>query len=240
MRLINGIWGWRHNQTIDFYGTPNETEEEFKNNLNLMPADWPYRTKKITYQFNSLGHRAVEPDTLSDGYLLFGGCSHTEGVGLAVEDTYPAFISRQLGIDYYNIAQGGTGPDVLSHNIIMFVTMLKVKPACVIIQWPEIERFFTVSVVNHEMRGDLHNTSSLGRDPILKFSLENEIFSGLNNYYKIFLLEFLQNLNIPVVIASRHFPERPDLARDLLHFGILSNQKAAEILLPTIKRTLKI
>jgi hypothetical protein len=240
VRLVSGIWGQRHNETVDFYGTPNETEESFNNNLVKMPNDWVYRTKKVTYQSNRLGHRSCDPDLLTDDYLLFGGCSHSEGVGLAIEDTYPSVVSKKLDRDYYNISIGGTGPDLLCHNIIMFITMLKVKPSCVIIQWPEIERFITAEIVNHELRGILHNTTMVDRDPILNFSLEHRIFSNLNLYYKAFLKEFLRNQNIPFIEVQGLYSQRVDYARDLAHLGIQSNLKAAEAVVNYINRTLKI
>ena len=60
---------------------------------------------------NFTGERAQE--IILNNYILFTGCSHTKGVGLALEDTYPYLLAQKLNCDYYNLALGGTGQDVM-------------------------------------------------------------------------------------------------------------------------------
>jgi DNA polymerase III alpha subunit len=47
-----------------------------------------------------------------NNYILFIGCSHTEGIGLELQTTYPYLVSEELKCDYYNLGLGGTGIDV--------------------------------------------------------------------------------------------------------------------------------
>ena len=81
--------------------TGSDDAERFEKNLTQLPKDWIYRTKEIIYNYNSLGFRCKEPNELDfDNYVLFTGCSHTEGVGLALEDTYPYKIAEHLKTDF--------------------------------------------------------------------------------------------------------------------------------------------
>ena len=88
-------------------------------NLVKMPKDWYYRTHPITYEFNSFGHRSKELNAVDlENYILFTGCSHTEGVGLELSKTYSNIASQNIGSDYYNLGLGSTGIDILMHNLI--------------------------------------------------------------------------------------------------------------------------
>ena len=50
----------------------------------------------------------VRYDDDQDNYILFIGCSHTMGVGLELEKTYPHILSEKLKMDYYNLAVPAT------------------------------------------------------------------------------------------------------------------------------------
>jgi hypothetical protein len=97
-----------------------ESEENYKLNLLSQPNDWEYRTKQIRYKYNSLGHRSCELHELPKDYLLFAGCSFTEGIGLKLEDTYSHIVSQQLGLGYYNLGlvQGFVNSNITSQQFI--------------------------------------------------------------------------------------------------------------------------
>ena len=90
------------NTTLAYRGL--DSEENLHINLASQPNDWYYRNKTITYQYNEYGHRCKSIHDIDlDNYILFAGCSHTEGVGLELETTFPYLVSNQLGNDYYNM-----------------------------------------------------------------------------------------------------------------------------------------
>ena len=72
---------------------------------------------------------------------MFIGCSHTEGIGLKLEDTYPYLLSNKLDCDYYNLGIAATGIDVLKYNLIIWFTKVKKPPKLLILQWPNSARF---------------------------------------------------------------------------------------------------
>jgi hypothetical protein len=113
-------------------------------NLKSQPADWYYRTNKISYVRNSNGHRCKEiTDIDLDNYILYTGCSHTEGIGLKLEDTYPYLLSQKLKCDYYNLSIGGTGIDAVNYNLSMWFAKIKKPPKLLILQWPNVTRAIT-------------------------------------------------------------------------------------------------
>ena len=115
----------------------SDTKKLFEENLKIKPDDWYYRTNQISYVRNNNGHRCKNIEEIDlDNYILFAGCSHTEGIGLKLEDTYPYLLSKEMNCDYYNLSMGGIGVDVLSYNLITWFAKIKRPPKLLIVQWP--------------------------------------------------------------------------------------------------------
>jgi len=124
----------------DFSGT--DTIELYKQNLKNNPIDWYYRDVTITYERNSSGHRCKEIDSVDfDNYILAVGCSFTEGIGLELDKTYASVLAKLLHCDYYNLSVGGSGIDVMFHNLFVWLASQPKKPKLIVIQWPSAERF---------------------------------------------------------------------------------------------------
>ena len=140
LSLNNDFLGYHH-QEHNVLFTGSDTQESFDNNLKTKPNDWYYRTNQISYVRNNNGHRCKNIEELDlDNYILFAGCSHTEGIGLKLEDTYPYLLSQKLSCDYYNLSIGGTGIDVLNYNLVTWFAKIKKPPKLLIVQWPHIVR----------------------------------------------------------------------------------------------------
>lgn len=100
----------------------SDDEELFNKNLTTKPQDWFYRNNPITYKMNSLGFRCQELSDIDlNDYILFLGDSHTEGLGLHLEHTYPYKVSKKLNKSYFNLGIGGTGADVMFCNLITWL-----------------------------------------------------------------------------------------------------------------------
>ena len=120
------------------------TKESFEKSLLNESSEWYYRDKIITYERNELGHRSKSIDQIDlDNYLLFTGCSFTEGIGNLLEDTYPYLVSQKNNIDYYNLGLGGSGIDAMFFNLIQWISHVPKKPKALIVQWPNIARFLS-------------------------------------------------------------------------------------------------
>lgn len=125
-----------------FSGT--DTKAVYEKNLKILPDDWHYRSKKIFYRRNSLGYRTKELSEVNqDNFFITYGCSFTEGVGLAEDETWPHATAELLDMDYLNYGLGGGGPETVYLNSLCFLKNSPIKPKFVIIQWPSIGRQIT-------------------------------------------------------------------------------------------------
>jgi hypothetical protein len=93
-------------------------------------------------EYNSLGFRSKEPDDLDfDNYILFAGCSHAVGVGVEIDESFPAIVAKEFGCDYYNLSVGGGGIDAVEHNIMMWFLKYDKHPKYIVIEWPNWQRY---------------------------------------------------------------------------------------------------
>lgn len=77
-----------------------------------------------------------------DNYVLFTGTSHTHGVGVEIEESFPYLVSKYFNYDYFNLAVGGTGTDVIEHNLLVWSYMFRDhQPKYVFVEWPPEERY---------------------------------------------------------------------------------------------------
>lgn len=235
--LKDGVWGHHHNSTLDFYEIPIDSPSAYKGNLERLPGDWEYRTKSVNYKYNSAGHRSIDLKDVQKNYLLFTGCSFTEGVGVSYDDMYSTKIANQLGKQHYNLGLGGSGVDLLVHNLIMFLTLIKIKPSAVLIQWPDFNRYLTVEQNGPELWGIVNTASN--NDKLFKLTEELSTFKNLNLYYRQILLTYLKSVRIPyheiwfnnmswVDTDKTTKLEIVDRARDLMHPGSKSNDILAK------------
>jgi hypothetical protein len=244
LSFYQGFFGNDATLTVDFVGSDHEGR--FKENLNTQPDDWYYRTRKITYSYNSLGHRCKDVKDIDlDNYLLFAGCSHAEGIGLELEKTYSYRVAEMLGCDYYNLALGGSGIDLMTHNLTMWNNYVPKKPKALIILWPHETRFLTTGY-NECIR--LHIMPEKNDDCIRMHLMSdrndktrNFIVAGTDvnffNARKQFSEILISNLYDGCKIIHAGWNDYPrdlslwlgnkDFARDLAHSGIEDNEKFA-------------
>jgi len=81
-------------------------------------------------------------DIDANNYVLFAGTSHTEGVGVDVEQSYPYLVAEHFNYDYFNLSIGGTGTDVIEHNLLNWSYLFRDhQPQYVFIEWPPEQRY---------------------------------------------------------------------------------------------------
>lgn len=231
-------------QKYGFIGheTTNKTEQwegdgalvNYQNALKEMPNDWYYRDAPVSYTYNSLGHRSKDIENVDlDNYILFIGCSHTMGIGMEADKIYPHLLAQKLNCDYYNLALGATGMDIVLHNLTIWFTTVAKKPKALIIQWPDITRLTTGSSIhNLEPRGLWYNNEEYNR--FVSLGMDIEFFEAR----KLMAHYIVQSFQVPTVYFGLEkvipFDESTiiepiiDKARDLGHPGIKSHQLFAE------------
>ena len=217
----------------EFYQGDDETL--YDKSVKTQPEDWYYRTNGVGYSFNSRGHRCKNIEDIDlDNYILFSGCSHTMGTGLAQNHSYVHLVSNMLGLDYYNLALGGSGIDVVEHNILTWWSKINKKPRYVVLQIPDHSRYISY---NAEHRTISPRGTWSSSDDDWKFVASAEE-SGMYYARKALTYELIKNVvDVPlftfnfanqVNYGSEYWGLRcEDYARDLCHGGIKTNEKIA-------------
>lgn len=229
IRLNNDFLGFEPNRVKEWSGM--DTAEAFAKNRLMQPPDWYYRNKKIEYSYNSNGHRCKEiADIDMSNYILFAGCSHTEGVGLELEKTYPCLISNKLGCDYYNLAIGGTGVDIVAHNIVTWVSKVKKQPKAICIQLPEITRIVLKQVTNSIP--SFYPAGAWDKKPSTRMFLASGEEIGFFNARVALFRNLMKTVaKCPLYEYTSSPVTKTDWARDRGHAGIDSNIEYANNIL---------
>jgi len=234
-KLYNGLYGNPdHNATFSRVGS--DSEVKFKNNLTKQPTDWLYRTKDVNYKRNSRGHRCAE--TVNDGFIMFIGCSITEGIALALEDTYPYIVSKALNKEYYNLALNGFGPDMVSLNLSNWFKYVNVTPSLIVMQWPEVHRKFEINSLNEAVPigpwGDRSDNKEYISKEMWKDYEKVITTSYMEHYFNVLrttTLNYLESKGIEVYEIMPNDVVTIDYARDLAHPGIESHKLLASKIL---------
>lgn len=213
----------------------SDSYEEFEKIAKTQPKDWEYFTKEITYIRNSHGHRCKEILNLDKEFILFIGCSLTEGISLPIKDTFAYKLSKDLKVDYYNLGVSACGPDLTALNLSYWFKNIKLVPKFIVLQWPAVHRKFE--------KGAEDTLLPIGPWIIDRFdfvdpNLKQTFTTGVNsNYFDHYFdvlrattLAYLDFLNIPVIELFADDFERMDFARDLTHPGVKSNDRIVSII----------
>jgi hypothetical protein len=228
--------GYVNNQRYQPF-SGSDTVELFAKNLKNKPNDWYYRTAKINYTRNDVGHRCKNIDEINlENYILFVGCSHTEGIGLELEKSYPYRTSQNLDCDYYNLAIGGSGIDVAIHNLTIWFNKIQKRPKHLIFQIPSLHRFCsTLSPATDVPAVGMYNIHSKNKN-VSDFILTGEAFNYWNSLYELSIVK-VKSLGVPyteILIEPNHDLTYNqielvalDEARDG-HYGIESHTTLAE------------
>lgn len=244
MRLYDDFIGGEYKSVTHSF-TGGDSEQQFLENKSTQKDDWYYHHTPIEYSFNKLGHRSKNIEEIDlDNYILFTGCSHTAGVGVELEKTYAHLLSKQLNVDYYNIAMPATGIDVLEYNLLTWFAKIKKKPKMVIIQLPDHSRYAKFGIDKHHLlEGGSWSKRSNERSFIINSEdsgffyarklLSNNLLETLLTcpIYKFNITGQVSYSNNEATVGTR------DLARDLAHPGILSNQHYVSVLYKLISES---
>lgn len=132
-------YGSQH-KNIDYYSN-TDSETEFRKNLKVMPVDWHYRYKKVTYELNSDNFRTYEWNNIDwKNSIVLYGCSNTFGVGVAEDETLSKQLEKLTGRQVVNL-----GIPAGSNELIMHMAALTIEnfdfPYAAIVNWTTTDRF---------------------------------------------------------------------------------------------------
>lgn len=211
-----------HNDFISA-GNPNNTYDAFGH----------------SYILNENGHRCKSIDSIDkSNYILFAGCSHTKGDGLPIEETYPFITSKLLGMDYYNLAAGGAGCDVMFYNLFTWLHKYDHKPKLLILQWPFQLRYIRPGENYIQPEGswskDKYLDFMLQGERVGYFSLRTTLYENLINLIKIPKI-FVSFPDYRITISDYITFQGIDKAYDEQHNGPKSHKLLAELLVDKCK-----
>lgn len=216
----------------------SDTVDLFKTNLKTKPIDWYYRTAKISYHRNSLGHRSKEISEIDlDNYILSVGCSLTEGIGIEYDKTYTHVLSNMMGCDYYNMGVGGHSIQTVLHNTIVWFNKIKKKPKLLVIQQPEPCRF-PILKGSELLPGSVNYKDK----NIVEFAVVGDQVNYWNTIHYLAMMQ-LNSFDIPIIEIMPYGYDKTgnnisfeliDTGRDN-HPGIESNKKIATSIYDNLK-----
>jgi hypothetical protein len=237
----NTIFGYSDLTVRPFTVFNSDSESLFAESLKTQPEDWIYRTKKIIYERNEFGHRAVPLHSLPDDFILTTGCSFTEGIGLATEDIFPTLVANAYGIGCYNLALASSGPDLIYENLMLWFRNIKKNPKYVIIQHTFPDRAYIPKNKGilplgpwfpRIPKGLLEDSEKSKFEYLVNSNFCEHYFNIMRNMFNL----YMKSLGIPVIeispdgftVAGAHATFRTlDYARDLKHPGIKSHREIA-------------
>lgn len=219
--LTNSIFLHYANKTLDWL--PMDTEELFNENLKKRKSElqtYGWIDHKFIYKFNSEGFRSDEFS--EEQGIVFLGCSHTMGIGIPYENTWPYLVSKSFNKKCYNLSIGGSSNDTAFRLAHHYLPLLNSKTVVflstyshrleLIRQQREILQFFGPG------------TSPIKNCKFYDTWLSNDTNMEANKLKNILAINMIcTNLGIKFICVDQSIMKNLDLARDLAHRGIKSN-----------------
>jgi hypothetical protein len=225
---------WLNYETNEWTGGDNPGN--FKSNLVTQPADWHYRTKKITYNCNSLGYRCKEFNEYDwKNVIVIFGCSMVSGTGVAEDETISYYLQELSGREVVNL--GNPGSSLMYNHYNNFLLKQNYPQP-----WAVVNNFTSL---DRTTRWEKYNSSNLGTwssgdgfyKNYVRFETNYYLNALMNISFVIDLWKHLQNKHYyftqfqhTAKFAKIPWIEPDNNARDMIHPGPDSNKNTAEII----------
>jgi hypothetical protein len=228
------------NKTLQWSGTDSKelynqhyAKQEYRKHLESY--------ENLSYSYNSYGFRCPEFDCRPSG-LAFG-CSHTEGVGIFVEDTWPNKLANKLSMHVWNLGVGGASLDTVYRLLNYCVDKTNYSDnfdldlRFIAINIPPILRFEFVNIENEYQNMSPSLISSLpqyySKDMFLKEWFLTDLNSQIRQTMVLDAIKFTcAKHKIPLVYTyaelDEHLHSHNERARDLMHYGAAYQQSVAD------------
>jgi hypothetical protein len=154
------------------------------------------------YTYNEMGFRG--DSVYKDGFrILSVGCSHTEGVGVSDNQTWPHYFSRLIknGVDL-NVGYGGRSNDYIARCIVTLVDTLKPNLINIMYTYPSRKEYYRYGgelEPFHIKPWGYFEESKEGKEEYNAIAKITHNESDLINWYKnhLLIINLLQNKKIP-------------------------------------------
>ena len=189
----------------------------------------------ITYIFNHQGFRCDEFDDRPAGLAL--GCSFTEGVGIPVDDTWPAVLSDLIGQHIWNLGIGGSAMDPCFRMLDHYIDVL--NPKFVVLCQPPAQRFELFDRYNNSRVFIANHLNAETYKTFAEEWMANDINTSTNQRRNLLAMKLrCMEKNIPFFeFYSLIDLDRDSKGRDLEHPGVEANHLFAHKIYKKIKDT---
>lgn len=185
------------------------------------------------YTFNELGFRGDELETYfsSKSKLLTFGCSHTLGVGVGNEETWPHLLANKIQHSHINCGIQGISNDTISRAVLSYTEILKPDLIVVLYTYPHRREYTTLDgrkcSFKPDGKWDYWETDDglLAHDSLV--NLQNDEYDNDNLYRNQLLIKnYLENKGIRLLtnVIDEYLGCWEDEAVDGNHAGVLSNE----------------
>lgn len=231
VRSVNGqVIGYDPNSKTEYLLSDNPNFSGYNNQY-----DCP-----ISYDFNFAGHRTPKEFDETNHFLVVGG-SHTFGIGVPEDKSWPAVIAKTLNMDYYNLSLPGLPHDINISNLLWYLSTY--SPKFILWEWIKDERNYLI-LPHDEMILPILPTHVKKYEEIFKlnglsefFVYSNEIgynksrrrmhemtLENISNMHKVYQFDFDKDFEINSI----------DLGRDGEHYGVDTHKSIAGLLIRKI------
>ena len=264
---VPGITGWSTSDNPNksknrTYSNQWKDHDNLENYQEIIAAgvDHTYKADDFYYDTNANGFRCDDFDTMdfTKKSVIYLGCSHTFGMGLPEEHSWPTITHNKLQkenntiYNYINLGVAGAGIDYYLHYLPYFA---KFNPEIIISCTPEITRINKIlnnttitqltpfSVLDDHYLKTTKKQLSAGeimyRDTILEGNGEFEykkevIFANVKSTAKLVNAQFVEIDNSVLIECHQADGQLSDNARDNAHCGKIANEKFSEIIMDKI------
>lgn len=191
--------------------------------LRLQELGWTEHN--ISYSYNYQGFRAPEFDDRPCGLAL--GCSHTEGIGIPLEQTWPWLLSQQSSTHVWNLGVAGSSMDTASRLLEFYYPVL--RPKFVALLAPSNLRFELGRPNGVFFVFNLYREDNCHKDYIKEYFLNSQNCE-INWKKNLASMQWFCHQNqVPLVYidVNTEFPPG-GTARDLSHNGLEDMQTVAD------------
>ena len=217
-KLANYSLHWLPGDTKTLY------EKNLKENYQLLKSN-NWIDSSFTYKFNSHGFRC---DEFTDNpTVMFLGCSFTIGIGIPEETTWTNVVSKKLNMNCANLGQAAGSSDTAFRLCLGWIDIIKPQVVCLLPPHGiRLELVNNNSIHHYHARGD--HISEYYDNFLKDWSVDdnNDYFNTLKN--TIAIESICTSRNIKYVSLEMEKFSKLDLARDLAHWGTVSNNNFAE------------
>jgi len=210
-----------------------DSEENFLQTQNNI-----FTPESFGYNFNQFGYRIGNRDwdlNSSEKRIVTLGCSHTVGVGVPWEKTWPTLFAEEIGFDLFNLSVAGASSDTVFRTLHQSIDII--KPDIVAIYWPEPIRWEIYESFQWDATGldcDIPHMKSVWNvtDTINESHIQNlfnrnvKLVKLLQKIYRFNLIEVYSNeLTSEYLNEYNHIKQAYSFdSRDHIHPGITMHE----------------